>query len=421
MMKLSALSVPAAAATAANRSSDAPAPAQDAATFQELLSKLSAPDPVAAPRTNAGDASPPGKRLFTDEQMRDPRASSPGGETRQSIAKRCVDPALPESAPATSPGQESPKAFACIDTAVVPKGVEDAKKGHSGRSEKPSADDAVPPLFFPPPLEAQNRVPAESERCAAPPKAGESAGPSEAASAPAMPVAAPARSQTGLPHGAVKAGRESPVEFAASLHTDSEPDVPSAVPEAPKRESTVHQAADFAAGGQALPAAHTNAAPALPVLFSLERPAAAPVQAAAAPRTPALRLGEAGWEGGLGAKIVWMAAQRQQVAELHVSPPDLGPVKIVLALDDDKASAQFVSPHALVRAALEQALPQLQQVLAQNGITLSNATVSSDSFQGHDHAGGRDTAPRWPATGAAIATRESLPLRMLRGLVDTFA
>ena len=154
---------------------------------------------------------------------------------------------------------------------------------------------------------------------------------------------------------------------------------------------------------------------------------AAPAEVAQAP-VAALeaRVGERGWDQGLGDKLVWMAGQRQQVAELHLNPPDLGPLKITLTLDNnDQASAQFVSAHAQVREAIETAMPRLREMLADSGITLGNASVSADAFR--EQAQPQHEPRAYPAAPAATAadsgavTRGERALRRSHGLVDTFA
>lgn len=94
------------------------------------------------------------------------------------------------------------------------------------------------------------------------------------------------------------------------------------------------------------------------------------------------RIGAPGWGAELGQKVVWLANQQQQVAQINVTPAHLGPIEIRLNLASDQASATFVSPHAAVRDAIEAALPRLREMLAESGLTLGNVDVSPHSF-GH--------------------------------------
>lgn len=107
-----------------------------------------------------------------------------------------------------------------------------------------------------------------------------------------------------------------------------------------------------------------------------------------APTTPQLnaQLGSPEWQQALNQQIVMFSRNGQQTAELHLHPQDLGSIQISLKLDSDQAQLSMVSNHSQVRAALEAAMPQLKEALAQNGINLGQSDVSSgaqnQSFSG---------------------------------------
>jgi flagellar hook-length control protein FliK len=144
------------------------------------------------------------------------------------------------------------------------------------------------------------------------------------------------------------------------------------------------------------------------------------------------RLGSAGWDSALGQKIVWMTFQQQQIAELSLNPPDLGPLQIVLSVNNDQASAMFVSHNADVRQALEAALPRLREMMADSGISLGNTTISSDSsqqralmegFERRNHSSAHYASDDGGAN-ASDSDRASIArigAHGLVGLVDTFA
>ncbi|SFB22348.1 flagellar hook-length control protein FliK [Collimonas sp. OK607] len=92
-------------------------------------------------------------------------------------------------------------------------------------------------------------------------------------------------------------------------------------------------------------------------------------------------VGSDGWGTALGKQVIWMGNTNNQSAELHLNPPDLGPLKVTLTINDNQAQAMFVSAHQSVRAALEAALPQLRNSLAESGINLGNTSVSADAQQ----------------------------------------
>ena len=140
------------------------------------------------------------------------------------------------------------------------------------------------------------------------------------------------------------------------------------------------------------------------------------------------RLGDAGWDNALGQKVLWMVSQQQQVAELTLNPPDLGPLQVVLSISNDEASATFVSQHADVRQALEAALPRLKEMMAESGITLNSATVSQEGarqqsgFDQQNHSGGQRGGRAHIAGPEVSAGAARIPLEPGRSrLVDTFA
>ncbi|NDU85631.1 MAG: hypothetical protein G3H99_03355 [Ferrovum sp.] len=95
-----------------------------------------------------------------------------------------------------------------------------------------------------------------------------------------------------------------------------------------------------------------------------------------APLAMTTPLGKDPWATEMAQKVTWMVSQSQQTAELQINPPDLGPLKIVVQVTGAQANAFFTSPHAAVRDAVQQALPQLRDMLANSGLSLGQATVS---------------------------------------------
>lgn len=200
---------------------------------------------------------------------------------------------------------------------------------------------------------------------------------------------------------------KSPLEFASS---------------APRDLSTVDSSAtgllnNIPAPLDATPAEHTVAAAS----------GSAPVHASLGLEP---RVGAAGWDNALGQRVLWMVSNQQQVAELNLNPPDLGPLQVVLSLSDDQASATFVSQHADVRQALEAALPRLKEMMADSGISLAETTVSADTsqrqggFEQQDRSatrhGGNREAVGMPNANTADIGMSRIPAGGNR-LVDTFA
>lgn len=155
-------------------------------------------------------------------------------------------------------------------------------------------------------------------------------------------------------------------------------------------------------------------------------------QSANNPQTIATPLNSNGWADEFSQKISWMSTQQNQVAELHLNPPDLGPLDVVLKISDNQATAMFTSPHSAVRDAIENALPKLREVLADNGIMLGNTTVSDQTPRDSNSAGfmnqrgdtpGRREIPGIAneSTSSSLSPIQLTPASRHNGMVDTFA
>lgn len=134
------------------------------------------------------------------------------------------------------------------------------------------------------------------------------------------------------------------------------------------------------------------------------------------------------WGNEFSQKITWMVTQQNQSAELHLNPPQLGPLDVSIKMNGDQATATFTSPHAAVREAIEQAMPKLREMLADSGIMLGNAMVSDQPARNNtDHASakskGNNRTAQAETDTAVSAVQETRVSRISRhnGMVDTFA
>jgi len=86
------------------------------------------------------------------------------------------------------------------------------------------------------------------------------------------------------------------------------------------------------------------------------------------------------WNKVMSSRVVWMAREGVQHAELRLNPAHLGPVEVRLSLQNEQANVTFTAANAAARDALEQALPRLRDSFAENGLALNHAEVN------HQHA-----------------------------------
>jgi hypothetical protein len=184
---------------------------------------------------------------------------------------------------------------------------------------------------------------------------------------------------------------------------------------------------------QDLKAVQPSAAP-LPSIATIKTPP--PANAAPSPAAPMqwsgssidVAPGQSGWNEALGERVTWMAGNKIQNAELRLNPAELGPLRVQISMDDGNATVTFTAQHPLTRDAIEQALPRLREMLADQGLSLQNASVN-DHGPRHQQAGagGRDAAPQFVSAhdvngnGMVEGENPSPVMRVPSGLVDLFA
>jgi flagellar hook-length control protein FliK len=133
-------------------------------------------------------------------------------------------------------------------------------------------------------------------------------------------------------------------------------------------------------------------------------------------------LGSAPWRDELGGRLTLMLDRGEQFATLQLTPEDLGPLEIRIALREGEATVWFGSQAPEARAAIEQALPRLRELFAAGGLSLADAGVFSGSPE--------DPQRSRSASSLARAARESgddagmqvaADPRVRRGLLDLYA
>lgn len=133
-----------------------------------------------------------------------------------------------------------------------------------------------------------------------------------------------------------------------------------------------------------------------------------------------------GWGEQVGERVVMMAANHLKQAEIRLTPAELGPLRVQVSVDDGNAHVTFHAQHVVTREALEQALPRLREMLAENGLSLGQADVSDRGVDDGGRDGGSeaetgnaiadDVADIDLNTGSELTTR----VKASNGLVDTF-
>jgi len=137
--------------------------------------------------------------------------------------------------------------------------------------------------------------------------------------------------------------------------------------------------------------------------------------------------GSAAWGQALDQQVLMMMQRGAQQARIRLHPQELGQLDIRLSMGGDRVDLNFTVQHAAVAGALQQHLPQLTQMLADQGLSLGHTSVSHEQAHSDGAAGGHSGSSH-DGNGALAITADSVSeSRQLRyrpaarGLLDIFA
>lgn len=157
---------------------------------------------------------------------------------------------------------------------------------------------------------------------------------------------------------------------------------------------------------RAAPTARSEAAPGLPLSLSAALAAGTPPawsgNQSLAPTysmahthvgTP---VGSAGFNEDFGQRVVLLAGQRVQSAEIALTPSDLGPISVSMEVRGQEASLLFGAAQSTTRAAIEDALPRLREMFQAQGLHLVDAHVGAQVGHQARRDGSGNGASRTP-------------------------
>lgn len=136
--------------------------------------------------------------------------------------------------------------------------------------------------------------------------------------------------------------------------------------------------------------------------------------------------GSAAWGQALDQQVMLMLNRGAQEARIRLHPQELGQLDIRLSMGGDRVDLNFSVQHASVAGALQQHMSQLTQMLADQGLSLGQASVSHDQAQSGNSTGQNGQAQGGDGSLAMLSDAEVETSRLLyqpaaRGLLDIFA
>ncbi|MGO1501403.1 MAG: flagellar hook-length control protein FliK [Marinobacter sp.] len=135
------------------------------------------------------------------------------------------------------------------------------------------------------------------------------------------------------------------------------------------------------------------------------------------------------WGDKLMGKLSWLTAKNLSVAEIHLTPPDMGPMEVRVRVQNEQANITVHAANPVVRDQLEMHSHRLRDMLSEQGLSLAQFDVSSHSQnqsqeqgadEGDGSSSGSDSLLSGVENGEGEIQAGSLDLSW-NGTVDTFA
>jgi len=157
--------------------------------------------------------------------------------------------------------------------------------------------------------------------------------------------------------------------LSANVSTEtSRPIDPTSLLSTPRFQTTLEQVAQQAAQPGKLAA--ENAVPLRSYATSIDVP-----------------VGQAEWGDKVMGKLSFLTARNMQVAEIHLTPPDMGPMEVKVRMQNEQANITVHAANPVVREQLEQNSHRLRDMLGEQGVELGQFDVSDQAGQ---QAGSQD-------------------------------
>ncbi len=119
-------------------------------------------------------------------------------------------------------------------------------------------------------------------------------------------------------------------------------------------------------------------------------------------------VGQQQWPSAVAERVMWMSSQRVTSAEIHLDPPELGPLQVRVSINQEAASVTFSSQHAAVREALDLGSFRLREMFESEGLDLVNVDVSDQGLAQQSEEGAEGGAGGGGSQGSEGGSEEDV-------------
>ncbi|WP_417513824.1 flagellar hook-length control protein FliK [Marinobacter sp.] len=124
------------------------------------------------------------------------------------------------------------------------------------------------------------------------------------------------------------------------------------------------------------------------------------------------------WGDKLMGKLSWLTAKNLSMAEIHLTPPDMGPMEVRVRVQNDQANITVHAANPVVRDQLELHSHRLRDMLGEQGLSLAQFDVSDNSQNQRGEQGAGDGEGSSSGSGTELAAAEGSDMDTQGGSLD---
>ncbi|MDO6440813.1 MULTISPECIES: flagellar hook-length control protein FliK [unclassified Marinobacter] len=124
------------------------------------------------------------------------------------------------------------------------------------------------------------------------------------------------------------------------------------------------------------------------------------------------------WGDKLMGKLSWLTAKNLSVAEIHLTPPDMGPMEVRVRVQNEQANITVHAANPVVRDQLELHSQRLRDMLGEQGLSLAQFDVSDNSQNQRGEQGSGDGESASSGSGAEFASAGGSDMDNQSGSLD---
>lgn len=128
------------------------------------------------------------------------------------------------------------------------------------------------------------------------------------------------------------------------------------------------------------------------------------------------------WGSEFNQQIIWLGQQKIKSATIKLNPQELGPLEVNIKVVKEVATVNITTHSIPVRDLIEQALPRLREMMAEQGVNLSQVNIESNSnHRQQSQQNDEKKVAEWEINDEQVLATTPLTGRINKGLIDYFA